>query len=199
MFVLPHSVITVSIVTALLPRMSRAAHDRRLRATSPATSRGGMRSAAALIVPAAVALVVLGHPGRRPALQLRPDLHGLGTGHRPARRRCSPSACCPFTLYYVVLRGWYALEQTRTAFWITVVLNVLNLAIAVPAVQLRRRERPGSGQRSPALAFGYVASYWITLVVGLGRAVPPARRPRDRPHPARPGPDGRSPASSRSW
>ena len=26
----------------------------------------------------------------------------------------------PFTLYYVILRGWYALELTRTAFWVTV-------------------------------------------------------------------------------
>jgi putative peptidoglycan lipid II flippase len=71
----------------------------------------------------------------------------------------------PFTLYYIVLRGWYALELTRTAFWVTVVLNALYLALAWPLFQWAVRSDHGS-LALLALAAGYVGSYWITLVLG---------------------------------
>src|SRR4029079_11513835 len=71
----------------------------------------------------------------------------------------------PFTLYYIVLRGWYALERTRTAFWVTVVLNALNLAIAVPLYRIVSGNQTGPAPLV-ALAAGYVAAYWLTLVVG---------------------------------
>ena len=162
MFVLPHSVITVSIVAALLPRMSRAAHDRRLGDLAGDVA-SGMRSASALIVPAAVALVVLG-------TQAGVLLFNYGQTSTQSAQVTGALASVfalgllPFTLYYVILRGWYALELTRTAFWVTVVLNLLNLAIAVPlyAVVSSRQSGPAA---LAALAAGYVASYWITVIV----------------------------------
>jgi putative peptidoglycan lipid II flippase len=162
MFVLPHSVITVSIVAALLPRMSGAAHDRRYRDLS-ADIGSGMRSASALIVPAAVALIVLG-------TQAGILLFNYGQTSTDSARITGQLASVfalgllPFTLYYVILRGWYALEQTRTAFWVTVVLNVVNLVIAVPIFEIVSAHNPGPGNLA-ILALGYVASYWITLVV----------------------------------
>lgn len=162
MFVLPHSVITVSIVAALLPRMSRAAHDRAY-ADLAGDIAAGMRSAAALIVPASVALVVLG-------TQAGVLLFNYGQTSTESAQVTGSLASVfalgllPFTLYYVILRGWYALEQTRTAFWITVVLNGLYLAIAVPLFALVADRRPGPAALA-ALAFGYVASYWITVAL----------------------------------
>lgn len=162
MFVLPHSVITVSIVAALLPRMSRAAHDRRL-ADLAADVAGGMRSAAALIVPASVGLVVLG-------TQAGVLLFNYGQTSTQSAQVTGALASVfalgllPFTLYYVILRGWYALELTRTAFWVTVVLNALNLAIAVPLYAVVSSRQAGPAALA-ALAAGYVAAYWITLVV----------------------------------
>ena len=162
MFVLPHSVITVSIVAALLPRMSRFAHERRFSDLGSDIA-SGMRSASALIVPAAVGLIVLG-------TQAGVLLFGYGQTSTASAQVTGSLASVfalgllPFTLYYVVLRGWYALELTRTAFWITVLLNALNLAIAVPLF-----EYVGSHYAGPvalgALALGYVLAYWITLVV----------------------------------
>jgi len=86
----------------------------------------------------------------------------------------------PFTLYYIVLRGWYALELTRTAFWVTVVLNVLYLALAYPLFRLATSGDHGS-LALIALAAGYVGSYWITLLIGwrvLARRIGGLQTPR---------------------
>jgi putative peptidoglycan lipid II flippase len=163
MFVLPHSVITVSLVAALLPRMSRAAHDRRYDDLATDIA-GGMRSASALIIPASVALVVLG-------TQAGILLFNYGQTSTASAQATGLLASVfalgllPFTLYYIVLRGWYALERTRTAFWVTVVLNALNLAIAVPLYRIVAGNQTGPAPLV-ALAVGYVAAYWLTLVVG---------------------------------
>ena len=162
MFILPHSVITVSIVAALLPRMSRAAHDLDYRDLAKDLS-SGMRSASALIVPSSVALIVLG-------TQAGVLLFNYGQTSTESARVTGTLASVfalgllPFTLYYVILRGWYALEATRTAFWINVVLNVLNLAIAVPLFEIYFSRNPGPSSLG-LLALGYVLAYWITLVV----------------------------------
>ena len=162
MFILPHSVITVSIVAALLPRMSRAAHELDYRDLARDLS-AGMRFASALIVPSAVALIVLG-------TQAGVLLFNYGQTSTESARITGALASVfalgllPFTLYYVILRGWYALEQTRTAFWVTVVLNVLNLAIAVPLFEFYFSRNPGPTALA-LLALGYVLAYWITLVV----------------------------------
>jgi putative peptidoglycan lipid II flippase len=170
-FILPHSVITVSVVAALLPRMSRAAHAEDYVGLA-ADIAGGMRSVSSLIVPAAVALIVLG-------TQAGVVLFNYGATTRAEAELTGQVASVlalgllPFTLYYIVLRGWYALELTRTAFWVTVVLNALYLALAYPLFRLATSGDHGS-LALIALAAGYVGSYWITLLVGwrvLGRRI----------------------------
>jgi putative peptidoglycan lipid II flippase len=163
MFVLPHSVITVSVVSALLPRMSAAAHDRR-HSDLAADIGGGMRTVSALIIPAVVGLMVLGT--RAGVL-----LFNYGQTSVQSAQITGLLAAVfalgllPFTLYYIILRGWYALELTRTAFWVTTVLNVLWLAFAVPLYAWVTAREPGPNGLV-ALALGYVASYWVTLVIG---------------------------------
>ncbi len=162
MFILPHSVITVSIVAALLPRMSRAAHDVRLRDLSADVS-SGIRMAASLIVPASVALFVLG-------TEAGVVLFSYGQTSQASAQVTGTLASVfalgllPFTMYYVILRGWYALEATRTAFWVTVVLNVANLAISVPLFRYVLDHYPGPAALG-ALAAGYVLAYWVTVVL----------------------------------
>jgi putative peptidoglycan lipid II flippase len=162
-FILPHSVVTVSVVAALLPRMSRAAHAGDVTGLA-ADIGAGMRSIAALIVPASIGLMVLG-------TQAGVILFRYG-GTDPAAAELTGGVAAvlaagllPFSLYYVVLRGWYALELTRTAFWVTVVLNALYLAIAYPLFEWTISTGRGT-YALLALATGYVASYWITLVLG---------------------------------
>ncbi len=60
-FILPHSLITVSILTALFPRMSRAVHDQdgdEMRALL----RRGLSMPAVFIIPSSLALMVMGTP-----------------------------------------------------------------------------------------------------------------------------------------
>ncbi len=162
MFVLPHSVITVSLVAALLPRMSRAAHDRAFGDLAADIS-SGMRQASALIVPAAVGLITLGTAAGILLFQWgNTSVQSAGATGRVAE--VFALGMLPFTLYYVILRGWYAVERTRTAFFMAIVLNALNLAIAVP-LYAAVADRVDGPWALGALALGYVAAYWITLLV----------------------------------
>src|SRR5665647_913686 len=58
---LPYAVVAVSVITALLPRMSRHAVDGRLDLMRQDLDRG-VRLSAVLLIPAALGLVVLGQP-----------------------------------------------------------------------------------------------------------------------------------------
>jgi putative peptidoglycan lipid II flippase len=147
-FMLPHSVITVSIVTAMLPALSRVAHAGDLRRVGSDVART-MRLVAALIVPVAAILVVTGVPvsillfGYGAASAAQAGLMGL------------------IVSVFVLLRGYYALEDTRTPFWLTVVFSVILLALAYPLFALAGH----GGTQVASLALAYSLSYWIGLVV----------------------------------
>lgn len=158
-FMLPHSVITVSIVTAMLPALSRIAHSGDL----PRVGReigSTMRLAASFIVPIAAILLVTGSG-------IAVLLFGYGAAI-PAQAAIMGQivsvfmlSLLPFTLFYVLLRGFYALEDTRTPFFITVVFSLIWLALAIPLFRL-----VGSGGPQVAsLAFSYGISYWIGMAV----------------------------------
>ncbi|HEY0485598.1 MAG TPA: murein biosynthesis integral membrane protein MurJ [Mycobacteriales bacterium] len=59
LFMLPHGIVAVSVITALLPRMSRAAVEGRYRALADDLSLG-TRLSATVLVPAAALMVLLG-------------------------------------------------------------------------------------------------------------------------------------------
>lgn len=157
-FMLPHSVITVSIVTAMLPALSRVAHAGRLREVGSDIA-GTMRLVAVLIVPIAAILVVTGASlsvllfGFGAATPEQASLMGIIVG-------VFMIGLLPFTLFYVLLRGFYALEDTRTPFFITVGFSLLWLAIAVPLFYLAT---PGGAQVA-MIALGYGISYWAGLI-----------------------------------
>ena len=70
-------------------------------------------------------------------------------------------ALLPFTLFYVLLRGFYALEDTRTPFFITLAFSLVWLVLAVPLFRI-----VGSGGPQVAsLALAYGVSYWVGMTV----------------------------------
>ena len=158
-FMLPHSVITVSIVTAMLPALSRVAHSGDLRQVGSDIART-MRVVAALVVPVAAILIVNGAPvsillfGYGAATSAQAGLMGLIVS-------VFMLGLLPFTLFYVLLRGYYALEDTRTPFLLTVAFSVVLLALAYP---LFGAARDGGGQVA-SLALAYSLSYWFGLAV----------------------------------
>lgn len=128
---LPFAVVTVSVITALLPRMSRAsqAGDRIAVRTSVSY---GLRVAAVAIVPCAFALLAFGP-------QIAVVLFGHGQSDPAMARNTGfmlmalAPGLIPFSAQFVMVRGFYAYEDTRTPFVISAWITALNVAIGLAA------------------------------------------------------------------
>lgn len=169
---LPHAVVAVSVITALLPAMSRAAHDGRLDVLRAQLDRG-LRTTTALMVPAAVALVVLGIP-------LTTTVFGHGrTSVDDARfmgELLAVFACglVAFSTYQLQLRAFYALQDTRTPALVNLTVNAVTVVVDV-ALYVSLPDR----WKVLGLAVGQASSYLVGVVVCttvLARRVP--RDPR---------------------
>ncbi len=158
MFVLPHSVITVSVVTALMPRMSRAAHAGDLAAVRRDISRG-MRLIAAALVPATALLGLL-------APQVSELLLGYGNAGDAGARAIGQVVqvftvgLVAYSVYYVLLRGFFAVEDTKTPALVNLFLTAVNLGVGYALYRVLPPSQKVSG-----LAFGYAMAYIATTVV----------------------------------
>jgi putative peptidoglycan lipid II flippase len=157
-FVLPHSVITLSVVTALMPRMAGHAIGGRLRQVADDLT-GGLRLSLVGIVPATAALVVL-------APLVAVVLFGYGaTDIADARAIGSVTqlfvlGLVPYTVFFVLVRGYYALEDTRTPALVNLLLNALNVAGALLLFSLAPDDL-----KVQALAAAYLPAYTVAAVV----------------------------------
>jgi len=156
-FILPQSVITVSIVTALLPQLSRLAHDAAWSQVRERVS-WALRTSTAAIVPAAAVLVAFG-----PAIGLL--LFGYGSSGTEGAEQIGRTTAMfalglpAFSAYYTLLRGYYALEDTRSPTVNAVGLNLINVVVAyalVPIVPPR--------WQVPMLGLAYAVSYWVAII-----------------------------------
>ncbi|MGH3319699.1 MAG: murein biosynthesis integral membrane protein MurJ [Streptosporangiaceae bacterium] len=129
LFSLPHAIVAVSIITALLPRMSGHADEGRLDLVRDDFS-SGLRLAAVLIVPAAVGFLALG-PQIAVVLfaHLRttvPD--AVFIGYVLSAFGCG---LVFFSTFQLMLRVFYALRDTRTPALINVCSTAVNIALDV--------------------------------------------------------------------
>ncbi len=67
-----------------------------------------------------------------------------------------------FSVHYVVLRGFYALEDTRTPFFIQCVIAAVNIVLAITLTMAVDPE-----DVAPALALAYGASYLVGSLISL--------------------------------
>jgi putative peptidoglycan lipid II flippase len=153
----PHSIITVSLATAMLPRLSAYAADGDLRSLGDSLS-ATLRSTYALVLPAAALLPIL-------AGDLASIVWGYGASSESYTRFVTSLSLFAiglffFTTHYLMLRGFYALEQTRRVFFIQCVVSATNI---VAAVALTRDIDPA--QTAPRLVLAYAASYAVGAVV----------------------------------
>ncbi|MFH8618631.1 murein biosynthesis integral membrane protein MurJ [Streptomyces sp. NPDC017979] len=169
LWAVPHGIITVSLVTALLPRMSRAAADGDPLAVRRDVSYA-LRTSGALIVPAACALLALAQPVMAVVYgygQTDPDDVVLMAGILMA---FAPGLVA-FSGQYVLSRAFYALSDTRTPFLLNLVIVALNAGLAVVAYAVlpaRWAVTGMAGAYSVALAVGWMA----TALVLRRRLVP---------------------------
>ena len=127
-FMLPHSLITVSLVTALFTRMSRSAHAGNLDEVRTDVRRG-MRLTAVATVPATVGALVLGFAATATLYQGISETETRGIA---AVLMAMIVGLVPFGVLYLLQRVFYAFEDAKTPFRlqivVTVVATVANLA-----------------------------------------------------------------------
>jgi len=171
MMMLPHSIITVSVITALLPRLSRQAHDKNLSAFGGELS-ASLRLVAALIIPSAVFLLATGP-------WIGALLYGYGASSAAQGAALGGVASMfalglpAFSLFYVLLRSYYAQENTKTPFMINLGFNALHIIIGFTLFSLLPE-----GLQVAGLALGYSISYVITCGITwqrVGKRVPEIR------------------------
>ncbi|MEU9588278.1 murein biosynthesis integral membrane protein MurJ [Streptomyces sp. NPDC048219] len=154
---LPQAIITVSLMAALLPRISRSASEDDGGAVRDDISQG-LRTTAVAIVPVSFGFVSLGIPmctlmfgssGTSEATNMGYMLMAFGLG------------LIPYSVQYVVLRAFYAYEDTRTPFYNTVIVAAVNAAASALCYVLL-----------PArwAVVGMAAAYGLAYVIGVGVA-----------------------------
>ncbi len=155
----PHSVITVSLATAILPTLAARAADDDLRGL--ARSLGStLRSALAVIIPFAFLMpLIAGDVANTVSFGAVRDNFQLFT----LSLALFGPAILLFTVHYLMLRGFYALERTRTVFFIQCAVAATNIVVAVALVTATDPEHT-----SPALVVAYAASYAVGSVLSYG-------------------------------
>ena len=156
----PHSIVTVSLATATMPLVSALAADGRLAdvATEMAST---LRLVLAVIVPFAVSLLVLG-PALATVMFSWGEAQGQ-TGPLGNTLIAFAPGLLMFSVHYIVLRGFYAVEDTRTPFFIQCVIAAVNIILAITLTMAVDAEYV-----APALALAYGASYAVGSLVSIG-------------------------------
>jgi len=152
----PHSIATVSLATAMLPRLSSYAAEADLHGVARTVART-LRTTYTLIIPFALLLPVI-------AVDLSNVMIGYGAARQSVRAfAISLSLFAPglvfFTTHYLMLRGFYALERTRTVFWVQCVIGIVNVGLAVA---LTRGVTPSA--TAPGLVLAYAGAYLVGSV-----------------------------------
>ncbi len=125
LFQMPYAVVGISVITALLPRMSAHASERRYGLVRQDFSTG-VRLAAAIVVPCSLVLAVLGVPLARVLFA-----HHSFT---PAEARATGlvfAAFClgllPYMLFQLQLRVFYSLHDSKTPAIIGLATMIMNI------------------------------------------------------------------------
>ncbi|MBG0819921.1 murein biosynthesis integral membrane protein MurJ [Planomonospora sp. ID91781] len=137
LFQLPYGIIAVSVITAMLPRMSRSAAEGDL-GTVRDEFASGVRLVAVLLVPAGLLLMVLG-----PAVTVLIYSWGNNTLDNAVYignvLQVFGLALVPFSLFQLLLRVFYAFGDTRTPVFIgagntavSIGLSLLSAAVLPP-------------------------------------------------------------------
>ena len=164
-FMLPHSLVTVSLVTALFTRMSRAAHAGDLGEVRSDVTKG-MRLTAVATIPATVGALVLGFAATATLFQgnTEAETRGIATV-----MMAMMFGLVPFGILYLLQRVFYSFEDARTPFRMQIVVtgvatiaNLASLMLPLPWIAVG----VGAGQ-----ALSNLAGMAVGLVLARRRLV----------------------------
>ena len=154
---MPQAIITVSVMAAMLPRISRAAHDGDPGAVRDDISQG-LRTSAVAIVPVSFMFIALGIP----MCTLLFGSSGLGAAESQGYVLMAFAlGLIPFSVQYVILRGFYAYEDTRTPFYNTVIVAGVNAAASAVCYMVLPAQWA---------VVGMAGAYGLAYAVGVGVA-----------------------------
>lgn len=153
-FMLPHSLLTLSIATTFVPELVRRVRQNDQNGFTHQMTLG-MRWVVILTAPAAIIIGVLAQPIVVTLLQYGNFSLDAATNTAEALAGFAVGLT-GFSLYIFCLRGFYAHQNTRTPFYVNALQNALNIALAVILVDRW-------GVFGLGLAFGI--SYIIAAIV----------------------------------
>ncbi|MEU3888430.1 murein biosynthesis integral membrane protein MurJ [Streptomyces sp. NPDC029041] len=161
-WMLPQSIVTVSLVTALLPRMSRAAAEGRIPELRADLSRA-LRVTGVVVVPAGFLFLALG-----PRISALLFAHGAADAAtaQPLGQMLQAFGLglIPFSAQYLLLRGFYAFGDTRTPFFMATWIAAVNIALVSCCHLLLPARWAVTG-----MAGAYTVSYLAGLVITARR------------------------------
>ena len=129
LFQMPYAIVGISVITALLPRMSAHASERRFSEVKLDFS-GGVRLSSAVVVPASLFLLVLGAP-------FAEALFGYGQTSASDAKYIGlvfgifSLGLVPYMMFQLMLRVFYAMRDSRTPMYIGVAVMVVNVAASL--------------------------------------------------------------------
>ena len=129
LFQMPYAIVGISVITALLPRMSAHASERRFSEVKLDFS-GGVRLSSAVVVPASLFLLVLGAP-------FAEALFGYGQTSATDARYIGlvfgifSLGLVPYMMFQLMLRVFYAMRDSRTPMYIGVAVMAVNVAVSL--------------------------------------------------------------------
>ncbi|HYY78677.1 MAG TPA: murein biosynthesis integral membrane protein MurJ [Actinomycetes bacterium] len=166
-FQLPHGVFAVSVMTALLPPLSEDAVAADWDAFRATLSRG-VRLTAAVLLPAALGYLALAGPIVRLLLE-----HGVVTGASTQLLtrvlEVFVLGLVSFSTFQLLLRAFYALQDTRTVFLLNIVSTGTNVVVDLLLFFLLPRPWKIAG-----LALGHATAYTVgsaLLLASLSRRI----------------------------
>lgn len=127
LFMLPHGLITVSLVTALFTRLSHAAHDRDTAAVT-ADLRRGMTLPAVVLIPATAIMVLLA-PFVLAAIL--PGTPRAATDASVGVLVTMMLGLVPYGWFFLVQRAYYAYEDGRTPFGLQLVVTLVAVSVTL--------------------------------------------------------------------
>ena len=155
---LPHAIVAVSVITALLPRMSRAAADGRT-ADLRASLERGLRLTASVLVPAAVAFGLLG-PQIAVVVFARVNISVEEARFIGVLLAVFAVGLVPFSAYQLQLRAFYAMHDTRTPTLVNLGVNATLVVVDLVLYATLPDELKVVG-----LAAGHATSFVVGLVL----------------------------------
>lgn len=161
-FLLPHSLITVALVTAMVTSASKLASGGDTAGTAAEVMRT-MRLVAAALVPAALLLLALGHPIAQVMFgNGRDDAHFVGW-----TITAFAVGLVPFTIQSACLRTYYALERNKDTFFIQILIAGVQIAASLLLVVALPFATPST--IAPLLALSFSIAYSVGVVVSFRR------------------------------